>query len=221
VSQQRGRRGLPPPPEGPPPQSPLEPQGERLRRWGAQIAREAERLGRAAGRAITAFGGSAWARLRGLAESLRGGRTARGERPREAATRRLGSADGRAGIASARGSPARAVVMVARRDDDLAALIGRIDTAPDIDLVLVVPRQARALREATVWAHVSAHVRRRGIALGVVSPRGDVRAHARANGLRGRIGLLWTRWRAASTKGRRSPPRGCPSSWDRPRSGTA
>jgi len=73
--------------------------------------------------------------------------------------------------------------MVARRDDDLAALIGRIDTAPDIDLVLVVPRQARALREATVWAHVSAHVRRRGIALGVVSPRGDVRAHARANGL--------------------------------------
>ncbi len=118
---------------------------------------------------------------------MRAGARAAG-RPSETAARGPGAAAlssaGRSADARTRGAPGRAATLVARRDDDLAALIGRIDTAPDIDLVLVVPRQARALREPAVWAHVAAHVRRRGIALGVVSPRGDVRAHARANALR-------------------------------------
>ncbi|MCY4640972.1 MAG: baseplate J/gp47 family protein [Chloroflexi bacterium] len=63
-------------------------------------------------------------------------------------------------------------------------MVGRIDTATEPDIMLFVPRRARALRSATAWAHVAAHVRRRGISLGIVSPRGDVRANARANGLR-------------------------------------
>ena len=85
-----------------------------------------------------------------------------------------------------RGSQRRlpAGTIVATRDDDLASIIGRIDTAEDVDLVLIVPRAARRLREAGVWARVSAHVRRRGITLGVVASRRDVRQHAAASGLR-------------------------------------
>ena len=75
------------------------------------------------------------------------------------------------------------VVIVAGRDDDLASVIGRVDTAEDIDLVLVVPRAARRLREPGVWPRLAAHVRRRGITLGVVAARRDVRHNAEASGL--------------------------------------
>ncbi|MQA00503.1 MAG: hypothetical protein GEU80_14435 [Dehalococcoidia bacterium] len=74
-------------------------------------------------------------------------------------------------------------VIIADRRDDLASITGRIDTAADVDVVLMVPRSVRALRDATVWPHIAAHVRRRGIVLRVASPRGDIRAFARANGV--------------------------------------
>src|SRR5690606_26364025 len=74
-------------------------------------------------------------------------------------------------------------VIIADRRDDLASITGRIDTAADVDVVLMVPRSVRALRDATVWPHIAAHVRRRGIVLRVASPRGDIRAFARANGI--------------------------------------
>jgi len=79
---------------------------------------------------------------------------------------------------------AESAVVVASADDDVASVVGRIDTADSAEVVLVVRRDARALRRATAWPHIAAHVRRRGIELGVVSPRGDVRAYARDNGLR-------------------------------------
>lgn len=77
-----------------------------------------------------------------------------------------------------------ATTIVARREDDAASMTGRIDTAPDVNVVLVVPRQARRLRQASAWPHLAAHARRHGVTLQVVSPRGDVRRHARNNGLR-------------------------------------
>lgn len=75
-------------------------------------------------------------------------------------------------------------VIVATADDDVASVVGRIDIADAPEVILVVRRDVRALRRPTAWPHIAAHVRRRGIELAVVSPRSDVRAHARANGLR-------------------------------------
>ena len=77
----------------------------------------------------------------------------------------------------------RGVVLTAAREDDAASVIGRLDTADDIDVMLVVPRGARRLRDAGAWTRIAAHARQQGIALRVVSPRGDVRDSARANGL--------------------------------------
>ncbi|MDA0815030.1 MAG: baseplate J/gp47 family protein [Chloroflexi bacterium] len=74
-------------------------------------------------------------------------------------------------------------IVVATADDDVASVVGRIDIAEAPSVILIVRRDARALRRATAWPHIAAHVRRRGVDLSVVSPRGDVRAHARANGL--------------------------------------
>ena len=73
--------------------------------------------------------------------------------------------------------------IVATAADDVASIVGRIDTAAEVDVVLVVPRRARLLRQPGTWAHVAAHVRRRGITLRVLAARRDVRADARANGL--------------------------------------
>ncbi len=75
-------------------------------------------------------------------------------------------------------------VVVATADDDVASVVGRIDIAEAPSILLIVRRDARALRRATAWPHIAAHIRRRGIDVAVVSARGDVRAHARANGLR-------------------------------------
>jgi hypothetical protein len=79
---------------------------------------------------------------------------------------------------------AGAGVIVATADDDAASVIGRIDTADEVDLVLMVPRSVRGLRDVSAWPHVAAHVRRRGIELGVVAARREVRALAADNGLR-------------------------------------
>ena len=75
-------------------------------------------------------------------------------------------------------------MVVATAEDDVASVVGRIDVADSPEVILIVRRDARALRRPSAWPHIAAHVRRRGIELGVVSPRGDVRGHARANGLR-------------------------------------
>ncbi len=176
MSYERGRRG----PSGHPP----EPIVDLLRRWSVKIARDVYFLARFAGRIIAISFRTAWAYSRVLQVFLHGRWTARRERQRALATRRQGTSELPAGAARRGEVLGGPVTLVARRDDDLSSLIGRIDTASDIEIVLFVPRQARALREATVWAHVAAHVRRRGLSLGVVSPRGDVRAHARANVLR-------------------------------------
>ncbi|MEX2372371.1 MAG: hypothetical protein WD800_01075, partial [Dehalococcoidia bacterium] len=83
-----------------------------------------------------------------------------------------------------RGIEGDSAVITATRDDDVASIVGRIDTADTPEVVLVVRRDARLLRRPTAWPHIAAHVRRRGIELGVVSTRGDVRSYARENGLR-------------------------------------
>jgi len=76
------------------------------------------------------------------------------------------------------------VAVVATAEDDAASVVGRIDIAEAPSVLLIVRRDARALSRATAWPHIAAYVRQRGIDLAVVSARGDVRAHARANGLR-------------------------------------
>ena len=75
-------------------------------------------------------------------------------------------------------------VITAEHDDDAASIIGRIDTAEEIDLVLMVPRSARGLRDSAVWPHIAAHVRRNGITLSVVAARRAVRLAVADNGLR-------------------------------------
>ena len=79
--------------------------------------------------------------------------------------------------------PASGGGLIAKPDDDAASIIGRIDTADDVQLVLMVPRNARELRDPNAWSHIAAHVRRHGIALGVIAARRDVRHHAQDNGL--------------------------------------
>lgn len=76
-----------------------------------------------------------------------------------------------------------ATVVSVTPQDDVPSVIGRIDVADDSQVVLIVPRDSRALRQATAWPHIAAYVRRAGISLGVISPRREVRTHARANGL--------------------------------------
>ncbi len=146
--------------------------------------------------------GASWTRER-AGESTRGmGSEVRERAPGAAdAARRALRATGRALLRAAAwtlhhiprpaGSPPAAAgvleegaTIVARGEDDAASITGRIDTAPDVNVVLVVPRQARRLRQAGAWPHLAAHARRHGITLRVVSPRGDVRRHARNNGLR-------------------------------------
>ena len=56
--------------------------------------------------------------------------------------------------------PASGGGLIAKPDDDAASIIGRIDTADDVQLVLMVPRNARELRDPNAWSHIAAHVRR-------------------------------------------------------------
>lgn len=75
------------------------------------------------------------------------------------------------------------VVVTASRYDDVAAVVGRLEVAASDEVVLIVPRDVRALRRANAWPHLAANARRSGITLGVIADRRDVRAHARAHGL--------------------------------------
>ncbi len=129
--------------------------GERLRDWVSDI--------------VSRLGGAA-----------RDARTAIGERSRSA----RGPVSSSASAPSARELGDDAAIVVATGEDDVASVVGRIDTADSPEVILIVRRDARALRRATAWPHIAAHVRRRGIELGVVAPRSDVRAHARTNGLK-------------------------------------
>ena len=93
--------------------------------------------------------------------------------------------------AAARDAPRRlrsprlpgAATIVAEREDDANAIIGRIDEASEVELLLVVPRRAYALRDAMAWPRIAAYVRQRGLHLRVLASRGDVRQHAADAGL--------------------------------------
>ena len=76
-----------------------------------------------------------------------------------------------------------AATIIAEREDDANAIIGRIDEASEVDLLLVVPRRAYALRDAMAWPRIAAYVRQRGLHLRVLASRGDVRQHAENAGL--------------------------------------
>ncbi|MDO9443976.1 MAG: hypothetical protein Q7K37_01570, partial [Dehalococcoidia bacterium] len=104
-----------------------------------------------------------------------------------------------------------AVVVTASRYDDVPAVIGRIDVAASNEVVLIVPRDVRALRRANAWPHLAAYARRSGITLGVIADRRDVRAHARAHGLPAASslqGLRLTRVRGALRDGDAGTPGG-------------
>ena len=74
--------------------------------------------------------------------------------------------------------------IIATGDDDVASITGQIEVASQLEVILIVPRGARPMRDPAMWPHLAAHARRRGVELLVVSPRRDVRAHAADNGLR-------------------------------------
>lgn len=76
-----------------------------------------------------------------------------------------------------------AATIVAEREDDANAIIGRIEEASEVDLLLVVPRRAYALRESMQWPRIAAYVRRRGLHMRVLASRSDVRQHAANAGL--------------------------------------
>jgi len=105
---------------------------------------------------------------------------------RERATRSVATraADGSSGRSSSRATPEAGVAVLVRPDDDVATVLGRIDAAERMDVVVVVPRRARTMRQASAWVHVAAHARQRGLNVKVLAARGDVRAHAASSGLR-------------------------------------
>ena len=78
---------------------------------------------------------------------------------------------------------AGATTIVAEREDDASSIIGRIDAASEVQLLLVVPRRAQGLRDAMEWPRIAAHVRQRGLALNVLASRRNVRQHAESAGL--------------------------------------
>ena len=111
-----------------------------------------------------------------------GARLRRASRHRIAVPRLRSSADQLARSDSGSRAPGTVVVS---GDDDLASVIGKIDTADQPDILLVVPREARSMREPMVWPRIVAHAQRRGITVRVLAARRDVANAARAAGLRG------------------------------------
>lgn len=73
--------------------------------------------------------------------------------------------------------------VVVRADDGILDVVDRIEATRATEVILVVPREARALRDPAAWPHIAAVAKRNALALGVVAPRGDVRSYARQNGL--------------------------------------
>ncbi len=78
---------------------------------------------------------------------------------------------------------AGAATVVAGREDDANSVIGRIETASEVEVLLVVPRRARGLRDAMAWPRIAAHARQRGLTVRVLASRRDVREHALNAGL--------------------------------------
>lgn len=73
--------------------------------------------------------------------------------------------------------------VVARADDGILDVVDRIEATGTTEVVLMVPREARALRDPAAWPHIAAVAKRNALALGVVAARGEVRGYARQNGL--------------------------------------
>ena len=78
---------------------------------------------------------------------------------------------------------AGAATVVARREDDANSVVGRIETASEVEVLLVVPRRARGLRDAMAWPRIAAYARQRGVTVHVLASRRDVREHALNAGL--------------------------------------
>ncbi len=78
---------------------------------------------------------------------------------------------------------AGAATVVAGREDDANSVIGRIETASEVEVLLVVPRRARGLRDAMAWPRIAAYARQRGLTVRVLASRRDVREHALNAGL--------------------------------------
>ena len=114
------------------------------------------------------------------------------QRRRAAARRRAAREEAAAAREAAGGDAPRrrrgprlpgAATVVAEREDDARVIIGRIDAASEVELLLVVPRRSHALRNAVEWLRIAAYVRQRGIQVRVLASRGDVRQHASDAGL--------------------------------------
>ena len=157
---------------GAPPPRP-QPPGD-LRQRCRAAARTAARAARTAVRAARAAARAAAARIAARVRALRAAPAARDG----------GAADGADDPGLAPGFPLHgAATVVAGRDDDAGSIVGRIDAAEEVDVLLVVPRRAQGLRDAMEWPRIAAHARRRGLQLQVVTSRGDVRRHAGSVGL--------------------------------------
>ena len=76
-----------------------------------------------------------------------------------------------------------AATIVAGREDDANAIIGRIEIASEVEVLLVVPRRARRLRDAMAWPRIAAYSRQRGLSIRVIASRREVREHALNSGL--------------------------------------
>ena len=75
------------------------------------------------------------------------------------------------------------VTVVATATDDVLAVVERIEATGAGEVILRVPREARAFRDPAAWPHIAAAAKRNSMELGVVTPQRDVRNHARENGL--------------------------------------
>ena len=114
-----------------------------------------------------------------------------GAQRRRAAARRRAAREEAAAREAAQGGARRrrgprlpgAATILAEREDDARAIIGRIDAAIEVELLLVVPRRSYALRNPVEWLRIAAYVRQRGIQVRVLASRGDVRQHAADAGL--------------------------------------
>ena len=175
-----------PPAEEPPRQpreQPPEPLGEILERYWRAV----QRYLRVAGVWLAARGRDA---QRGAVIFWRWLRTRVGDIRAGAGAIRRGRDDDEAGepevaaVPGARGPRLPgATTIVAERDDDASSIIGRIDTASEVDLLLVVPRRAQGLRDAMEWPRIAGYVRQRGLRVRVLTSRGEVREHAESAGL--------------------------------------
>jgi hypothetical protein len=74
--------------------------------------------------------------------------------------------------------------VIATAEDDVGSVLGRLDAAAETELLLVVPKEARAFRDPMAWPHIATHARRNGLEIRVLAARGDVATHARSAGLR-------------------------------------